>query len=109
MTFAALRSAFSVWPQATQTNTAWLFLFSAAMWPQAEHSWLVYAGGTAMSITPPLAALYSSMERAMLQPLRRIVRFRPAFWRTCWPGALSVPAAEAVMLLTLRSSTAMRT
>ncbi|ODV05176.1 MAG: hypothetical protein ABT20_13775 [Rubrivivax sp. SCN 70-15] len=47
MFFAALRSAFSVWPQATQANSAWLLRFSAAVWQQALHAWLVYADGTA--------------------------------------------------------------
>ena len=39
MTKAALRSAFSAYPQAVQANRAWLARFSAATYPQAEHSW----------------------------------------------------------------------
>ena len=61
MFFAALRSAFSAWPQATHWNNDCDLRFSAAVWPQALHSWLVYAGGTATSITPDQVALYSSI------------------------------------------------
>ena len=87
MFFAALRSAFSRWPQATHSNTAWLLRFPAVVWPQALHAWLVYAGGTATSITPDQAALYSSIDLAIAQPLRRMVRFRPALAFTLRPGS----------------------
>jgi hypothetical protein len=107
MFFAALRSAFCTWAQATHSNNACVLRLSAAVWPQALQAWLVYAGGTATSITPEHAALYSSMLRAIDQPLRRMVRFSPAFCFTFLPGTSSVPAAEAVIELTARSSMAM--
>jgi len=107
MFLAVLRSTLSLWLQATHSNTASVLRFSAAVWPQALHAWLVYAGGTATSITPDQAALYSSIDRAIDQPLRRMVRFSPAFWRTFLPGSSTVPAAEAVIDLTDRSSMAM--
>jgi len=40
------RAAFSVYPQATQRNRAWLLRLPAAMCPHAEQRWLVYARGT---------------------------------------------------------------
>lgn len=85
MFFAALRSALSAWPQPRHKNFAWFRRLSTL--PQALHCWLVYAGGTATSVTPAEVALYASMLRAMAQTFLRMVRFSPAFWRTRLPGA----------------------
>jgi hypothetical protein len=93
MFFAALRSACSVWPQATPWKRAWQVRFSAATCPQTEHCWLAYAGVTATSIAPRQAVLYWSIKRDIGQPLRRIARFIPALASTFLPGTSVVPAA----------------
>ena len=105
---AAFRSAFSVCPHATHSNFSWDGRFSAVTCPQQLQVWLVNAGGTATSATPRHAALYWSIDRAMLQPLRRMDRFKPAFARTLLPGASTVPAADAVMAFPSRASIAIR-
>ena len=50
-------------------------------------------------------AFCSSRVTSRPHPWARMARFRPAFARTCRPGASKVPFAERVMPLTLRSST----
>jgi hypothetical protein len=102
MFFAALTSAFSVYPQATQRKRAWLSRLSDARCPQAEQRWLVNAGLT-LSILP--GALSSRRRTSRPQPERLIPRFRAALAATLRPGALIVPLAERVMFLMRRSST----
>jgi hypothetical protein len=70
MFFAALQSACSAWPQATHSNPAGRRRFWAATCPQFERGWLVWAGGTAMSIEPHQAAAYC-IARVMDRALRR--------------------------------------
>ena len=107
MVLAALRSAFSWWPQATHLNTAWL---CGSLRPRGRRR---CTSGSCTPVAPPPASrptmrpLYSSIARAIDQPLRRMARFRPALARTRLPGASTVPAAEAVMFFTARSSMAM--
>jgi hypothetical protein len=103
---AALRSAFSLCPHATHWNSAWVLRLSDALCPQVAHVWLVKSAGTATNFTPRQAALYWSIERAIDQPFRSIARLSDDLARTFLPGASMVPAAEAVIAFTFRSSIA---
>jgi len=85
----------------------WVCRFDASINPHAEHRSEVCAGGTAMSMTPDQAALYSRFVLAIDQPFLKMTRFRPALALTLRPGSSSVPAAEAVMRFTAKSSMAM--
>ena len=63
------------------------------MMPQPEQVCEVYAAGTSISS----AALYSSICFRAAQPVWRMTRFKPAFWRTFVPGLSVVPLALFVM------------
>ena len=65
------------------------------MMPQPEQVCEVYAAGTSIRS----AALYSSICFRAAQPVWRMTRFKPAFWRTFVPGLSVVPLALFVMPL----------
>ena len=99
---AAFTSALPAYPQAAHRNRAWLSRDLPSTCPHAEHRWLVYAAGT-LSTRP--GALSSSRRTSSPQPDREIPRFSPVLARTLRPGRSTVPFADRVMFLMLRSST----
>ena len=58
--FEAFASAFSLCPQALQTNASCVFRFSGETWPQTEQVWRVYCGGTLTTRSPEATSLYVS-------------------------------------------------
>jgi hypothetical protein len=52
-------------------------------------------------------ALYSHIDLIWCGAMSRIDRFKPAFWATFLPGSSIVPAADAVIFLTFKSSSMM--
>src|ERR1035437_8197288 len=102
MFLAAFTSAFALCPQATHTKVAWLLRLSDAMCLQALQVCDVYATFT-FSTRPE--AFCSNRPARSPHPDLRMPRLRPAFCATFLPGFCTVPAAERVMPLMLRSST----
>ena len=68
--------------------------------PQAGRVWLVQAGFTATLCR----ALLSSICLSRPQPWARLPRFKPLFCATFLPGFSTVPAAEAIIFCTFKSS-----
>src|ERR1039458_3446662 len=89
-------------PQATHTKVAWLLRLCDAMCLQALQVCDVYAAFT-FSTRPD--AFCSNRVTSRPQPDLRMPRLSPALGATFLPGFSTVPAAEPVMALTLRSST----
>jgi hypothetical protein len=85
MLTAALMSALSWCPHATQWKTAWLSRFSFATLPHCGQVWDVKAGFTTMSRTPARAHL--SVRTSRMRPHRPawMPRLRPAFARAAPP------------------------
>src|SRR5215467_5526880 len=101
---AALTSAWAVWPQVTQTNSAWVTRFSLATCPQDGQVRDVLAGFTAIMVRPALSALAARTARNTPQPASRMLRLRPDLAATLVPGCSTVPPADRVMLAIRRSS-----
>lgn len=87
-----------------QQNLACVLRLSALTQPHCGQVWLVWWGGTAMSIPPLHASLYSSCLRNSPQPWSRMLLFKPALARTFLPGLGMLPAADLDMFLICKFS-----
>ena len=73
-------------------------------WKTHDDLGCTHAPGRSVRRILPHNALYSSWRRNSPQPWSRMALFKPAFCLTLRPGASTVPAADALMFLTRKSS-----
>src|SRR5438552_779101 len=105
MFVAATQSALAENPHSTQVNCACLSRLSPEVCPHPGHWRLVFIGGTATSMPPRHLVLYSNWRRSSNGLASRMERFRPDLALTLLPGCSLVPAADADIFFTCRSST----
>src|SRR6266705_1185217 len=102
---AATQSALAENPHSRQVNCAGLFGLSPEVCPHSRHWRLVFIGGNATSMPPRHLVLYSNWRRSSNGLASRMERFRPDLALTLLPGCSLVPAADANIFFTCRSST----
>jgi hypothetical protein len=105
MFMAATPSALAENPHSTQVNCAWLLRLSPEAYPHSGHLRLVLFGGTATSMPPCHLVLYSNWQRGSNGLASRMERLRPDFALTLLACCSLVPAADADIFFTCRSST----
>ena len=105
MFMAATQSALAENPHSTQANCACLLRLSPEVCPHSRHWRLVLIGGTATSMPPRHLVLYSNWRRSSNGLASRMERLRPDLALTLLPGCSLVPAADADIFFTCRSST----
>jgi hypothetical protein len=102
---AATKSAFSEKPHSTQTKSACVLRLSLDTCSQHRQKRLVFGGGTGISNPPRHTVLHSNWRRNSYGLASKIERLSPDFARRFFPGLAFVPAADADMFLTCKSST----